>query len=400
MTDSFLRDYQLDAIKRMRNGCILNGGVGSGKSRTSLYYYYIQYGGKHDPAIFPMTDPPDLYIITTAKKRDDKEWDEELKPFRMDKYKNQIVIDSWNNIKKYVDVKNAFFIFDEDRVTGAGVWAKSFLKIVKNNKWIILSATPGDKPDDYIPVFIANGFYRNRTEFYTRHAVWVKHGTFWTVDRWLELDRIYQLRDSLLVDMDFERETIAHHEIKQVNYDIEKYNYVCRNRWNPYTNEPIENAPQFCYVLRKVVNSDESRIVTVFGIMKEHPKVIIFYSFDYELELLKGLAEKFKIPYSEWNGHKHEAIPETDKWMYLVNYSAGAEGWSCIKTDTIIFYSQNYSYKTMVQASGRIDRLNTPFKDLYYYHLKSKSKIDYAISLALNTKKKFNEKTFYDSNFG
>ena len=43
-----LRDYQLEAIGKMKNGCILNGGVGSGKSLTSLSYYYLQNGGSFE----------------------------------------------------------------------------------------------------------------------------------------------------------------------------------------------------------------------------------------------------------------------------------------------------------------------------------------------------------------
>ena len=164
-----LRDYQLDAVHRMKNGCILCGGVGSGKSRTSLAYYFTQEGGCIQP-YSPMKKPRDLYIITTARKRDDLEWDEELVPFLLSTkpennslYKNKVIIDSWNNIGKYTDVKGAFFIFDEQRVVGSGAWVKSFLKIARWNKWILLTATPGDTYSDYLPVFLANGFFKNRT---------------------------------------------------------------------------------------------------------------------------------------------------------------------------------------------------------------------------------------------
>lgn len=403
-----LYDYQIDAVKRMKNGCILNGGVGSGKSRTALAYYYLRNGG--DPAslcgdnYIPMDDPPkDLYIITTARKRDTLEWDGDMAPFLLSThtdvnlYCNKVVVDSWNNITKYKEVTGAFFIFDEDRVTGSGVWVKSFLKIAKSNEWIILSATPGDTWQDYIPVFLANGFYKNKSEFIREHIVYSRFSKFPKVDRYLNTGRLIRLRNSILIDMDFHRDTIPHHEDVYVSYDISAYKDICRNRWNPWEDKPIENASEFCYSLRKLVNTDESRQVALLQIIEEHPKAIIFYNFDYELNILKKLyyGEDFEI--AEWNGHKHQEVPKGEKWIYLVQYTAGNEGWNCVRTDTIIFYSQNYSYKVMTQAAGRIDRLNTPYKDLYYYHIKSRSGIDLAISKALKNKKKFNERKFYDT---
>lgn len=394
----FLYDHQRDAIKKMKNGCILNGGVGSGKSRTGIYYYFSQYGGYIDSdSYIPMKNPPDLYIITTARKRDTNDWVGELAPFLISpnpdasNYKNNVVIDSWNNIKKYADVKNSFFIFDEDRVTGYGAWVKAFLKIVKSNKWILLSATPGDVYMDYLPVFLANGFYKNKTEFSREHVVYSRFSKFPKVDRYVNTGKLDKLRRSILVDMDFERPTIPHHEDVYVKYDVSKYKDVSRLRWNPYKNEPIINAAELCYVWRKIVNSDESRQRAVLELFEDHPRVIIFYSFDYEREILLNLYYGDDVEVAEWSGHAHQPIPDSDRWVYLVNYSAGSEGFNCIKTDTIIFYSQNYSYKTMVQAAGRIDRLNTPYKDLYYYHLKSRSGIDLAISRALHEKRKFNE---------
>lgn len=403
-----LYDYQIDAVKRMKNGCILNGGVGSGKSRTALAYYYLRNGG--DPAslcgdnYIPMDDPPkDLYIITTARKRDTLEWDGDMAPFLLSThtdinlYCNKVVVDSWNNITKYKEVTGAFFIFDEDRVTGSGVWVKSFLKIAKSNEWIILSATPGDTWQDYIPVFLANGFYKNKSEFIREHIVYSRFSKFPKVDRYLNTGRLIRLRNNILIDMDFHRNTIPHHEDVYVSYDISAYKDICRNRWNPWEDKPIENAAEFCYSLRKIVNTDEARQVALLQIIEKHPKAIIFYNFDYELDILKKLyyGEDFEI--AEWNGHKHQEVPKGEKWVYLVQYTAGNEGWNCVRTDTIIFYSQNYSYKVMTQAAGRIDRLNTPYKDLYYYHIKSRSGIDLAISKALKNKKKFNERKFYDT---
>ena len=397
-SNPFLYPHQGQAIDRMFNGCILNGGVGSGKSRTGLFYYFKENGGWIEGQEYtPMKNPRDLYIITTAMKRDKLEWEDELSNYLMSTnpkanyYSNKIVVDSWNNIKKYVGVTNAFFIFDEDRVCGSGAWVKAFLKIVKSNKWIILTATAGDTWSDYIPVFIANGFYKNRSEFIREHVVYSRFSKFPKIDRYIGTGKLLKLRDHILIDMDFERPTTQHHEDIYCEYDIPKYKEAMRTRWDPYKNEPIQQASGLCYVLRRIVNEDESRQVAVCEIFEKHPRIIIFYNFDYELELLKGIHYGDDVKVAEWNGHAHQPIPDSESWVYLVQYTAGAEGWNSIKTDTIVFFSQNYSYKVMQQASGRIDRLNTPFHDLYYYHLKSRASIDLAIGKALREKKQFNE---------
>ena len=402
MSKQFLYDYQMDAVNNMRNGCILNGGVGSGKSRTGLYYYFKEQGGSINPDYVPMKHKPkDLYIITTARKRDDLEWEGELVPFLLSThpdqnvfYGNKVVVDSWNNIKKYSDISGAFFIFDEQRVVGSGAWVKSFLKIARGNDWILLSATPGDTWSDYIPVFIANGFYKNKSEFLREHVVYSRFSKYPKIDRYLNTGRLVRLRDRILVDMDFTRHTIPHHEDVYCRYDISKYKDAIKTRWDPYKNEPIQQASGLCYILRRVVNEDESRQQALLEIFEQHPKMIVFYNFDYELDILKGIYYGNNCEIAEWNGHAHQPIPQSERWVYLVQYTAGCEGWNCVKTDTIVFYSQNYSYKVMEQASGRIDRLNTPFRDLYYYHLKSRSGIDLAISKALKEKKQFNERKF------
>ena len=396
-----LRDYQLDAISKMRNGCILCGGVGSGKSRTALAYYFVENGGEINPEKYiPMKNPKDLYIITTARKRDTLEWEGEFGIFllstddELNLYDNKVVVDSWNNIKKYTDVTNAFFIFDEQRVVGSGAWVKAFLKICKSNQWILLSATPGDTWSDYIPVFVANGFYKNRSEFIREHVVYSRFAKYPKIDRYLNTGRLIRLRSRILVNMDFKRDTIPHHEDVYCDYDIMLYKDVGKNRWNPYTDKPIKNASELCYTWRKIVNSDESRQVALLEIFEKHPKLIIFYNFDYERDILLSLYYGDDVEVAEWSGHAHNPLPEGDRWIYIVQYTAGCEGWNCIATDTIVFYSQNYSYKTLEQARGRIDRLNTPFINLYYYHLKSRSSIDLAISRALKNKKNFNEMKF------
>lgn len=380
-----LDDYQLDAVGRMKNGCILAGKVGSGKSRTALFYYAMDFAdsGSKMP----------LYIITTAKKRDSGEWEEECQPFGIP-FTGELHVDSWNNITKYDDVRGAFFIFDEQRVVGSGPWVRSFLKIAKFNRWIILSATPGDQWKDYIPVFVANGFYKHRTEFAREHIVYSKFTTFPKIDRYLGEMKLRRLRDDILVSMDYESRAEKRHLDIFTDYDMTLYKTVMRRQWNPWEEKPIDTAGELCYALRKICGTDPSREAAVDAILREHPRAILFYNFDYELEILREYCERWGIEYAEWNGHRHEKIPGGEKWLYLVQYTAGAEGWNCTTTDTIIFWSQNYSYKVLVQAAGRIDRRNSPYDILYYYHLKSHSSIDMAIARAVRDKKEFNDSGF------
>ena len=407
---NILNEAQLEAVKKMSNGCILNGGVGSGKSRTSIYYYFKECGGDIIGCNKKMTNPRDLYIITTASKRDKREWECELALFAMSTdpslnyYKNKIIVDSWNNIKKYKDIVGAFFIFDEDRVTGSGVWVKTFLNISRKNRWIINSATPGDSWEQYIPVFVANGFYKNKTEFCEEHAVYSKFTKFPCITKYMNTSKLINHRNRILIDINVIRDTTPHHKDVICEYDIRQYKYVQKHRWNIFKDEPVTQASQLCYVLRRVVNEDESRVINLLKLCEKHKKIIIFYNFDYELDILRTLLERARLlgidsdvrdfTIGEWNGHNHEPVPDNDKWLYLVQYAAGCEGWNCVKTDTIIFYSQTYSWKTLAQACGRIDRLNSPFINLYYYHFKAKSGIDLVISNALRNKKNFNEGKF------
>lgn len=400
-----LDQNQLEAIEQLHNGSILCADVGAGKSRTALAYYYIKEckgkikingeGSRGD-----MDSPRDLYIITTAKKRDSTEWLEECAPFCLTANPEvnvsgvKVTIDSWNNISKYKKVNGAFFIFDEQRVVGRGAWVKAFLKITAKNRWILLSATPGDAWSDYIPVFVANGFYKNRTEFDRIHTVYSRFAKYPKVERYENTGRLIKMRNSILVNMTVQRDTIQHHENVNVDYDKELYKRIWRDRWDIYDNCPIKETGKLFYLMRRVVNSDPSREYEIRRLSYLHPRIIIFYNFDYELEALRRVAEELKIDFAEWNGKKHEELPSSKCWFYLVQYASGAEGWNCTETNAVVFYSQSYSYRMTVQASGRIDRRNTKYRDLYYYHFKSKSPIDLAIARALKNKKNFNERSF------
>lgn len=383
---SELFDYQKVAADQLKTGSILCGGVGSGKTLASLYYYLIQ------------ESPKDLHVITTAKKRDTLDWERECANFAISKNREDSVngamltVDSWNNIKKYTNIENAFFIFDEQRVIGSGAWTKSFYKIAKKNNWILLSATPGDTWMDYIPVFVANSFYKNRTEFIREHVIYNSFTKFPKVDHYVGEGKLIKLKKKITVIMTYRNPTLQSHRILLANYDKELFDKVIINRWNPYLNQPIKDVSEYCFVMRKVVNSDLSRLDIIRNLVEKHRKLIVFYNFNYELDILRELNASVIV--AEYNGHKHEQIPTTESWVYLVQYTSGSEGWNCVETNTVVFYSQNYSYRTMTQAAGRIDRLNTPFNTLYYFHIRSISKIDNAIMKALSNKKNFNERTF------
>lgn len=378
-----LYDNQKAAIERLTSGKVLLAGTGVGKSITALMYWKTK------------EQPLKLYIITTARKRDTMEWESEFAKCGIDI--SEVVVDSWNNIEKHSKVTNAFFIFDEQRAVGAGKWAKTFVKIAKANRWIMLTATPGDCWSDYIPLFLANGFYKNRSDFNAQHVVFDRYAKFPKISYYVNVKKLVYLKKQIVVEMEKVRFADKESIDIRVAYDKEKYRKVKKDRWNIFKDEPIVSASDWCACLRKVCNMSEEKLARLLEIQKKHKKLILFYNFDYELEVLKAFLEKSEVCYAEYNGHKHNPIPCTDEWIYLVQYTAGAEGWNCISTDTIVFYSKNYSYKAMVQAMGRIDRLNTPFEKLYYYYLTTGSDIDRAIDSVLEDKHDFNANKWCES---
>lgn len=396
-----LYEHQRLAVDQLKSGSILCGGVGSGKSRTALAYFFERVcGGKYTEPFHSVENPRDLYIITTAQKRDKLEWEKECSVFQLTSYPQHdwlginVKIDSWNNIQKYCNVCGAFFIFDEDRVVGSGAWVKAFYQITKKNKWILLSATPGDCWKDYIPVFVANGFYKNKTEFCREHVIYRSYSKYPQIDRYVGVRKLMKLRDMILVDMDYVKPTESHHVYISVDYDSDLYNWCYRNKWDVFKDEPLANGSAACYCLRRICNEHESRQLETCKVINENPRLIIFYNFDYELEILRALCAKMEVTVAEWNGHKHMPIPNEPTWVYLVQYAAGSDGWNCTQTNAMLFYSSSYSYKAMVQAAGRIDRLDTSYSDLYYYHFKCTSPIERQIDECLREKKDFNERRF------
>ena len=373
--ESNLYPHQQEALRKIKSGSILNGGVGSGKTLTSLVFYKRNFSDRK------------LYVITTAKKRDSGDWEEDAEKVGV----KIEVVDSWNNIKNYMFMENAFFIFDEQRVVGYSTWGKSFITICRKNKWILLSATPGDTWMEYMTVFIANGFYRNKTDFVDQHVEfdqWVKYPK---IKNYHNVGKLMRYRQQILVPMHFERTTKRHRKFIPSAYNQELYDKIIKGRWNVFEEKPIENASEMTSCLRKIVATDEDRLFNARFLMDIHERLIIFYNYNYERDILIRLANELNKPYWEWNGHAHQEVPDRDEWLYLVQYTAGAEGWNCITTNTILFYSMNYSYKITEQAEGRIDRLNTKYKDLEYYFLTSNSDIDKSVYKAIKTKEKFNE---------
>lgn len=398
-----LAPHQRKAARELHNGAILKGGVGTGKTRTAMYYYYtavcngrVSVNGVGD-TIAPQR-PRDIYVITTAKKRDDLDWEQEAAHFGVSTDREislggvQIKVDSWNNIENYAEIKNAFFVFDEQRLVGNGAWVKAFYKIAEKNEWIMASATPGDTWMEYIPVFVANGYYKNRTEFIREHVIFKPFSKFPKIDRYVNQGRLIKYRKEILVEMPFKRHTVRHVKPVITEYDRDLMKRAMVDRWHVYEERPIRDIGELFIVMRKIVNSDPDRVAKVVEIHKKHPRLIVFYNFNYELDALRAMGEELGVPVGEWNGHKHEAIPEGDSWIYLVQYTAGAEGWNCVTTDAMVYFSLNYSWKINEQGKGRIDRMNTLYKDLHYYILRSDSAIDTAITKALAMKQNFNEK--------
>lgn len=403
-----LYPHQTKAIREARNGCILTGDVGTGKSITAIAYFYIRVCGgmpkMKNIEYKPMTRPRNLVIITTAKKRDTKEWEQDLMHFNLgwaiDPNGVQVFVDSWNNLGEYEMWTDSFFIFDEQRLVGSGAWSKIFQKIAKGNEWIVLSATPGDTWTDYIPVFVANGYYKNRTEFMNRHVELDRYSPFPKVKKYHNVERLEAIRQRVLVDMPYERHTIRKTETIQVTFDEKMFNKAFEDRWHVYEDRPIKDIAELYRVLRKIVNSDLDRLGVIMKLLEKHPRLIVYYNFNYELDILRTLGSILGIQIGEWNGQKHEAVPDGERWLYLVQYTAGSEGWNCITTDAIAFYSLTYSYKAFHQSKGRIDRLNTPYKELHYYVLRSESKVDQAIWKSLMQKKNFNAKAWAKNVWG
>lgn len=374
-----LLEHQVKALTELGNGKVLIGDVGSGKSITSMAYFAERCPEKK------------IYVITTAKKRDTGEWWADAMKMSL---RQDLEVESWNNIKNYTDVEGACFIFDEQKLVGKGAWVDAFYEIAAKNEWIVLSATPADVWMDLVPLFIANGFYKNRTDFNNQHVVWSRYSKYPKVDRYLDPHILEEHRDRLYVEMPLFRHTTRVEHFINVDYDKEEERRIYRDRWNIYDDLPLKDVGEMIRLLRRSCNSHWSRLEAIKSIAKDNPRLIIFYNHNPELEALRTLHCELDIPVAEWNGHNHQDVPEGDRWLYLVQIQAGAEGWNCTKTDAVAFYTLPYSYRQFHQAKGRIDRLDTPYNTMNYFILKSRSIIDNMIWKGLGKKKDFNLRAF------
>lgn len=403
-----LRDFQKDCVAQLRSGKVLAAGVGAGKSVMALYWYVstqcrTRRSRNQVGELFRiLKGSPDLVVITTAKKRDSGEWSEEFARFALKEGVNHgmggvtVTVDSWNNIGKYVDAdRNTVFIFDEQRAIGHGAWSKAFVRIARSHPWIMLSATPADDWKDWCPVMVADGFYRNRTDFFRRHAIYSRYTTYPKITSWYDTHQLEVVRDRILVTCEVPRQTERHDIELGTGYNKTAVKTMMKERVDPETGEPFMNASQLCYAIRKVVNCDPSRMDMARDVFEDHGRVIVFYSLRAELELIHmaaGMAGISEV--GAYNGSTHDEVPTGNRWVYAVQYNAGAEGWNCTTCNTILFWDLPYSYRQLEQAKGRIDRLNTPYRNLFYYSMTSNAKIDLAIKRALRLKKDFNAAAF------
>lgn len=381
-----LRPAQRDAVDRMHDGCVLLGRTGSGKTMTALGYWLKVHAQQ------------DLYVVTTPAKRDAMEWEGDSA--KLGQYLPPERVVSWNKIKDFEYLESAFVVFDEQRVSGSGKWVKSFLKIAKRNDWILLSATPGDVWIDWLPLFIANGFYRTRTQFTDRHVIWDPHTRYPRIKRYIEEDRLERCQEAICVYLASPNpiSRMVHDEL--VSYDSRKYAEVTRKRWNPFEVRPMMDAGELCRVQRRIVLENVCREEALERLLKGHPRALVFYSYNYELEAIKAVCERLGRSYGQRNGHRHDPVPVSkEPWVYIVQYQS-ADAWNCISTNIAILYSLPYSWRQQEQAMGRIDRMNTPFDELHYYRLMTDSTIDNAILACLDRKETFNERVYENAQKG
>lgn len=365
--------HQLDAVKRLHSGAVLAGKVGSGKTLAALQYYKEVY-----------SKTLELIVITTAKKRNDGDWVTEAGLLDLE----EPTVDSWNNIDSYVN-RRGFFIFDEQHASGSGKWAKKFIKIAKANKWIMLSATPGDRWIDYIPVFIANGMVKDKTTFNNEYVVYNPNTPFPQILYYRNTFELEGMRKAILVVMPDKRDTQRHRKNVITEYDRFLYDEVQKTRFNPFIKKPIKNKSEYTQIMRKLVSTSPARIFEFGDLVTRFDRSIVFYNYDYELDIITRVLKEKGINIFTYNGKHHDPSPTDGTWCYVVQYSA-AEAWNNISTNRMIFYSPNYSYKVVEQCEGRIDRINTSFKNLYYYTLVSDAPIDKAVIKANKEKKVFN----------
>ncbi|WP_368076685.1 SNF2-related protein [Clostridium tyrobutyricum] len=129
-------------------------------------------------------------------------------------------------------------------------------------------------------------------------------------------------------------------------------------------------------------------------------RIIIFYNFNKELEIIKKLCEKLDKPISIING----AVKDLDNFnqynnsITLVQYQAGAMGHNLQKSNKIIYFSLPLQSELFEQSKKRIHRIGQE-KTCFYWYLITQNSIEEQIYQTLKERRDYTNKLFEESDF-
>lgn len=124
-------------------------------------------------------------------------------------------------------------------------------------------------------------------------------------------------------------------------------------------------------------------------------RLIVFYNFTQELNLMMSVCDNAGRPYSIVNGSKRDltAYDKHDDSVTFVQYQAGAMGLNLQKACRMIFFTLPLSSELFEQAKKRIHRIGQD-RSCFYYELICKGTIEEKILATLNMRKDYTEELF------